>query len=294
MYAYATFPLRLKLPPHVLCGIKNNAWYTGIMKWPETLTIIRHGESEFNAQKKRNKDSAGFDRFKKLFEREIAVARDGNWPSERLRAMALDIWHGSEPQKSDYDTPLTAAGRAQAVATGRSLKELVELPDIIYVSPYRRTMETLEGMQKGWKGLAKAKVILEERIREQEHGLSTLFGNWRIYSVLEPLQGLLMRLEGEYAYRFLNGESKADVRDRVRSFTSTLVREHAGENVMLVTHHLTLLCLRANLERWGREQFMDVDLNEEPINCGVTTYAGNAQLGKDGRLVLETYNTKMY
>lgn len=107
-------------------------------------------------------------------------------------------------------------------------------------------------------------------------------------------QGLLQKQEGEYVYRFLNGESKADVRDRVRSFLTTLIRENAEQHVFVVSHHLTLLCIRANLERWDQEKFEEVDKNDKPINCGITIYRGDPKLGKDGNLVLDTYNKKVY
>lgn len=104
----------------------------------------------------------------------------------------------------------------------------------------------------------------------------------------------MFKLEGDYEYRFLNGENKADVRDRVRSFLTTLIRENAGQNVLVVSHHLTLLSLRSNLERWGREKFIETDRNDKPINCGVTIYRGNSEQGNDGKLILEGYNQKLY
>jgi broad specificity phosphatase PhoE len=108
------------------------------------------------------------------------------------------------------------------------------------------------------------------------------------------MQGLLYKLQGDYEYRFLNGENKADVRDRSRSFLSTLIREHAERKVLVISHHLTLLSFRANLERWGREEFIEADRNDKPINCGVTVYKGDPQQGKNGRLSLEIYNKRLY
>lgn len=75
---------------------------------------------------------------------------------------------------------------------------------------------------------------------------------------------------------------------------STVIREHAEENVLVVSHHLTLMSIRANLERWTPEQFIETDQNQKPINCGVTIYKGEPGQGKDGRLALEQYNQKLY
>jgi hypothetical protein len=39
---------------------------------------------------------------------------------------------------------------------------------------------------------------------------------------------------------------------------------------------------------------MELDEREKPVNCGVTVYRGNADLGKDGRLVIDIYNKQLY
>ncbi|HXK40411.1 MAG TPA: histidine phosphatase family protein, partial [Candidatus Paceibacterota bacterium] len=83
-------------------------------------------------------------------------------------------------------------------------------------------------------------------------------------------------------------------RDRVRSFLATLIRENPDERVLIISHHLTLLAFRANMERWDREEFTRVDREETPINCGVTIYEGDPTLGGDGRLVMKAYNKKLY
>jgi hypothetical protein len=63
---------------------------------------------------------------------------------------------------------------------------------------------------------------------------------------------------------------------------------------MAVTHHLSILALRANLERFGAPEFQRLDNEEKPINCGVTIYRGNPNAGEDGHLELDRYNQKLY
>lgn len=264
------------------------------MKWPNSLTFIRHGESAYNQLKKQKQDDPEYAHFKDVFERDFAIAEDERWPSDELKTLAREVWQKTRLTMSDYNTPLTGVGAEQAIQTGKELSKLIALPDIIYVSPYLRTRQTLQGITEGWPALASVWIVPEERIREQEHGVGTVFNDWRIYFTFNPLQGLLYKLEGDYGYRHLNGESKADVRDRVRSFLATLIREDSGRNVLMISHHLTLLSLRANLERWDREQFIEVDEIEKPINCGVTIYKGNPNKGRGGWLELETYNKKLY
>ncbi len=264
------------------------------MKWPNSLTFIRHGESAYNELKLRKLENPEYAHFKELFDRDFAVAEDERWPSEELKTLARSIWQKTKLTVSDYGTPLTQVGYEQARKTGSELSKVIAVPDIIYASPYLRTRQTLQGIQEGWPELVKVKIVPEERIREQEHGMSTVFNDWRVHYTLDPLQGLLYKLEGDYEYRHLNGENKADVRDRVRSFLATLIREESGKNVLMISHHLTLLSLRSNLERWDRERFIKADEIEKPINCGVTIYKGNPNVGKEGRLILDTYNKKLY
>jgi broad specificity phosphatase PhoE len=264
------------------------------MKWPKTLTIIRHGESIYNAMRGKKLKSKKYLDFKSLYDKEFGEAKNPDWPSDKLRNLAQESWDELRIFVSDHSTPLAKEGEAQALETGKKLHNIIELPDIIYVSPHLRTLKTLEYITKSWPELNDIRVVSDERIREQEHGLQTLYNDARVFNVFNPDQALLSRLEGGYWYRHLNGESKADVRDRVRSFMATLIRENFGQNVLVISHHLTLLSIRATIERWFPEKFMSVDEMQKPINCGVTIYDGDSSKGKDGKLVLREYNKKIY
>lgn len=264
------------------------------MKWPNTLTIIRHGESGYNFLSTEKLNSAPYLEFKNKFDSEFAIAEDDKWVSPELERLAREVWKMIKLPYSDYDTVLTENGKQQAKETGKKLNTVISLPDIVYLSPYRRTTQTMEYLQEGWPELSNVPVVSEERIREHEYGLTTIYNDWRIYFVLNPVQAILYKLDGDYTYRYLNGESKADVRARVRSFISTLVRENAEQNVLMVAHNIMTLAIRANLERWLPDKFLAMDKSDKPINCGVTIYRGNPDLGKNGRLVLDKYNEKLY
>jgi len=106
---------------------------------------------------------------------------------------------------------------------------------------------------------------------------------------LHPEQAELQLLLGEYDYRFLNGENIPDVRQRTHSWIATLTREFAGKRVMAITHHLTILATRANFERLGPEEFLHLDKNDKPVNCGVTRYVGITLDGRS-KLKMEKYN----
>jgi broad specificity phosphatase PhoE len=167
-------------------------------------------------------------------------------------------------------------------------------PEIVFVSPYLRTVETLRLLKQEWPELARAKEYREERIRERDHGLSLLYNDWRIYHVMHPEQEQLQVLIGEYDYRFLNGENIPDVRQRTHSWIATLTREFAGKRVMAITHHLTILATRANFERLSPEQFLHLDRHEKPVNCGVTRYVGETLDGNRNKLRLAEYNVQHY
>lgn len=256
------------------------------MKWPAELTLVRHGESEFNALKVQRRTSHLYSEFRQNFEKA--------WDSAETRRLAGEVQRMFALGVGDCETPLTPKGMNQARDAAAGLAGLIDVPDVVFVSPYARTCSTFDAMKLGWPALSKSRVIFEDRIREQEHGLSLLYNDWRVFHVFHPDQHRLWELQGRYWYQFPQGESVSQVRDRTRSWMTTLVRECAGKRVMAITHHLTILSLRANLERLGPKRFIELDENETPINCGVTTYKGDANLGVDGRLVLVRYNQKLY
>ena len=58
--------------------------------------------------------------------------------------------------------------------------------------------------------------------------------------------------------------------------------------------HLTILGVRANLERLSAEEFERLDQEQKPINSGVTTYKGDPTQGQNGRLILTAYNLNLH
>jgi broad specificity phosphatase PhoE len=255
------------------------------MKWPAELLLIRHAESAYNNLKHAMNADPDYVRFKELFENDRS--------NPKIQTLAHSLHKRHSLGCSDRDTPITVKGEWQARVTGRGMQESgVACPDVIFVSPYHRTMQTLRIMQEEWADLRKAKIYQEERIREKDHGLAILYNDWRIYQVFHPEQAALDKLLGPYDYRFLNGENIPDVRQRNLSWMTTLTRDFAGKRVMAITHHLTILATRANFERLSPEQFVHLDKHEAPVNCGVTRYIGNPDVGSRGKLELHEYNRR--
>lgn len=256
------------------------------MKWMKSFTMYRHGESEYNILKNLKANDSEYQLFKSAFEHDHRS--DTTWQ------LAESVSKKFKLNKSDYETGLTKIGKEQAVITGKNSPEHVPLPDIIFYSPFVRTHDTLENMCIGWPELNNVEKIAEDRIREQEHGLALLYSDWRLFHTYYPEQKALHDLLGPYWYQYPQGESVSQVRDRVRDFFSMLIRECADMNVMCITHHLTTLSIRANLERLTPEDFIWLDDNDKPVNCGITQYIGNPKVGKNGKLELTYYNKKLY
>ena len=255
------------------------------MKWPSSIMLIRHDTSEYNLLKERKKHDLEYAEFLRAWDKDPR--------SDVTRARAKVVQAKFSLNVGDARTKLADKEGTQAFRTGKELAK-GEAPDVIFVSPYARTLATLDHLMRGWPALKQAQIFEEERVREQEHGAALLYNDWRVFHALNPDQFDLYGLQGSYYYQYPQGESVPNVRDRLRSFTTTLVRDWAEKNVLVVTHHLSILAFRANLERFGEARFLELDEKEKPINCGVTLYRGCKDKGKDGQLKLEYYNRKLY
>lgn len=264
------------------------------MKWPRELVIVRHGESVYNALKEQRAQDPLYQEFRARYEQVI----DWNEPlPKELIELAKKVQKEFALGLSDYNTSMSEKGSQQARVTAQKLRGMIETPDVVFVSPYVRTMQTWDEMKAGWQELKGVQFFPEERIREREHGLLIPYNDWWLMTIFHPEQKTFYESLGEYAeygYMYPQGENVPLVRDRIRSWISTLIREFAGMKVMAITHHVVILALRANLERLSPEQFIWLDKNAKPVNCGVTIYRGDPDQGKDGRLVLESYNQKLY
>ena len=256
------------------------------MKWPEYLMLIRHLKTTYNALKEEKLNDSEYKKLVSLYE---------SCPeSEETIKLANKLKNRFSLGVSDSETPIIDSEKEKAVMTGKALKEQFELPDVIFVSPYLRTTQTLEALKIGWPELESVTVFEDERIRELEHGITTLYNDWRIYFILNPEDRLLQLQDGKYRYRYPRGENVPDVRTRNSLWVGTLIREFAEKRVLAVTHHLTILSIRAQLERLTVNDFIHLDENEKPINCGVTFYRGSYRAGKDGQLKKEFYNKKFF
>ncbi|OQV09397.1 hypothetical protein CLAIMM_13522 [Cladophialophora immunda] len=156
----------------------------------------------------------------------------------------------------DHRVGLTEEGHRQALEAGEKLRALLRTDDTLhfFISPYRRTRETTEGILKSLCSNDPVpspfqrhhiKVYEEPRLREQD------FGNFQPDT--EEVERLWRERAqyGHFFYRIPNGESGADVYDRVSSFNGSLWRRFSEDTMasvaILVTHGL---CSRVFLMAW--------------------------------------------
>ena len=187
----------------------------------------------------------------------------------------------------DVDVPLTDEGRAHARAAGLRLEDAIGSFDVLYVSPYRRTVETAEAVVAGLRD--QPLVVKEERLREKEWGILEGLTKHGIRE-RHPEEEARRRHVGKYYYRPPGGESYADVNLRVHSFIGTLVREHPGRRVLVVTHQVVVIAFRKLLERMDEETVLALDRQDEARPASLLVYALGRPDGRNPALVRTHWN----
>lgn len=166
----------------------------------------------------------------------------------------------------DPKISLTEKGKAQAEECGNRIKRMIEKDCdqhwqvYFYVSPYRRTLETLQNLARPFERSRIAGFREEPRIREQD------FGNFQNRERMR-VEKALRQLYGRFFYRFPDGESAADVYDRITGFRETLRtdinigryqppgKKKTDMNLVVVSHGLTLRVFLMRWYKWTVEQF---------------------------------------
>ncbi len=149
----------------------------------------------------------------------------------------------------DHALPLTDQGEREARAAGPVIRRLIgDGPVAAYVSPYRRTRRTFELL-----GIEAERVVAEPRLREQDWG-----------NLQDPVQQEMLKHQrhafGHFFFRLPNGESGADVDDRLAAFLDVLearlVKDDAHPKTVLISSHgLTIRLLCRRLFGWSIELF---------------------------------------
>ena len=183
---------------------------------PSTILLVRHGESEGNADHTLYRTKP--DNLVRLTERGVIQAREAG---SRIRGIIGD-------------------------------KSSVQL----YVSPYERTLETAGEIRSAFESQI-LQTSIEPRIREQE------FGNLQTHEF--ELFRERQKAVGRFWYRFPNGESGADVHDRVKSWWDEAVlgvnsraKLPPVDTLVVVTHGITMRFVLSQLYGWSPTTFHSV------------------------------------
>jgi broad specificity phosphatase PhoE len=219
-------------------------------KWPSSLVVLRHGESERNVAK------------------DIAKAAGK---------------HSFDLGLRDLETSLTKLGHEQARKTGGYLSSRYKF-DVIYTSPYHRALQTAEDLKSKLRD--SPSLVTEERIRETEFGILDGLTSEGIQARF-PEEYERRKREGKYWYRPPGGESRPDVALRVQSLLGTLTRDYRRKKVLVVCHSVVVLVFRRLLERWNEDEYLKFDREQDVLNCSITAYRYDP---KKGKLILDCYN----
>ena len=161
----------------------------------------------------------------------------------------------------DYTIELTTKGKEQAFNIGKELKEIIQNETILFtISPFWRTRSTFEQIAKSFDK-ANFNYIEEPRIREQEWGHLRTEEESKIVEKNRDAYGT-------FYFRIPDGESSADVFDRVSDFLGTLHRDFEKDNYpdnsVIITHGMSI---RLFLMRWFHWTVEEFELLANPNNC---------------------------
>ncbi|MDR7142984.1 phosphoglycerate mutase family protein [Rhizobium sp. BE258] len=205
-----------------------------------------------------------------------------------------NISEGAYRQFGDHNVPLTEWGYRQALAAGRGIAAyLAALPDAaprasIWYSPYLRTRQTMDAIIEALPKGAVGEVHEDYLLREQDFGLFT-----EIYDRAEQRRKFPEEFEkwarlrnnsGKFYARPPDGESRADVAQRVRLFLLTVMHDIGGGNdtAIIVGHGVTNRAFEMNFLHHSVEWF---ERSDNPGNADVTLIEGTHAEGYSATLL---------
>ncbi|MFZ2310899.1 MAG: histidine phosphatase family protein [Patescibacteria group bacterium] len=215
-------------------------------RMPEDLYLVRHGQSVGNLARKKYEENQD----------ESAI---------------LEIF--SQIHESEYE--LTPLGIEQAKLAGAWLKkEGLIYFDRMLVSSNKRAKQTAS-----YLGLPEVKWMIDFNLRECDGGL---------FSVIAPSERDLNYADQQkfydtqpFLFRPPQGESMADLCQRIKIILDTLARECSGKKVIIVCHGHVIRAFRIILERMSPQRSNELILNKNDQdrvpNCSILHYTRRSQ-----------------
>ena len=164
----------------------------------------------------------------------------------------------------DWQIALTEHGVVQAKESGQRIAGLIGNESFgVFSSPYVRTEQTKNAMLEGI-GREPTFDYQDPELREQEYG--------NMPPAEENRANREFRKQfGYFFYRFPNGESCADVYDRMALFIDSLYRRFdrpdCPKNIVIVSHGTAIICFLARWYHWNVGVF---DTLQRLPNCHVS------------------------
>jgi broad specificity phosphatase PhoE len=168
---------------------------------------------------------------------------------------AANLDHGLRATLPDHLVPLSSLGEQQCLELGQHLGSHLSTNCTIWTSPYARARATTALFSQALHNFT---VREDVRLREQE------WGNFYSFEQLEGYRQMFER-HSRFFYRIPDGESGADVFDRLCSFLEMLARENTAQTVLISTHGMTGMVLLMRLLGWSVEEY---ERCEWFVNCG--------------------------
>lgn len=174
----------------------------------------------------------------------------------------------------DHRIELTESGHQQAYECGHNLRKVLYGEEFALISsPYRRTIQTTEGIIRGLN--VAMEYSTEPLVREQE---------WKIFGPSDNFDEYQneRREFGEFYFRMGGGESTADVYQRASVFLNhlRLERHKLPETVVLVSHAVFLSAFIGTVNKLNIHQIeairiknceiIDLDLRANPYKTNFT------------------------
>ena len=198
-------------------------------------------------------------------------------------------------QFGDHNVPLTQWGHRQAAEagaviaaymsglTGRGVQKLR-----VWYSPFLRTRQSKDALLEALPVERIGKVREDYLLREQDFGLFT-----EIYDHAERKQKFPAEFEkwarlrsnsGKFYARPPDGESRADVAQRMRLFLQTIMHEarHGHDNVVIVGHGVTNRAFEMNFLQHPVDWF---ERSDNPGNADITLIEGTREMGYTSTLL---------
>ncbi|MDF0699914.1 phosphoglycerate mutase family protein [Rhizobium sp. MC63] len=192
-------------------------------------------------------------------------------------------------QFGDHNVPLTQWGYRQALEAGGMIAAYLQaVPSSglgklhIWYSPFLRTRQSKDAVLEALPASVVGDIREDYLLREQDFGLFT-----EIYDHAERKQKFPEEFEkwarlrsnsGKFYARPPDGESRADVAQRVRLFLQTVMRdaENDDHNVVIVGHGVTNRAVEMNFLRHTVEWF---ERSDNPGNADITLIEGTRSQG---------------